>query len=805
MSTFFIDPATSAALWIVIKASVLLVIAAVAQALWRQRASAEIRHLVWTLAIVGLLLLPILSLALPGWPVVIRTATKTADVPLAINGLQEHADLGRQSAGLGPSAAPVLLVESADGISASTVIVTVYAAGVFVMLMPLLMQWRNVRRLARGASDVQDSEWRRLFHECAGRMGVHRPVRLLRSRERSMPMVWGTWRPAILIPAIAETWAENRRRAVILHELAHVARYDCLTQTLACVARALYWFHPAAWWVARRLRLERELACDDRVIMAGTQGREYAGHLLEIAYTFGNQQAPALAVSMARPRQLECRMLAALDAARNRNVPAFRVRFAGAAMATALLSSLAAARPTIAAAELDSEHAPAAASASAARQQDPTPAFHLESVEGILRESASRVVRAAAAAVGMAQENLPGTWEIRPTSTAGTVHLRLVEVNSSSSTNIPLDRLDGLTAAQLAGAGGPVQFRLRRDAGTFTFEGVLRNGVGAGTFSFTPDPNFPAELAKRGFARPTAREQYQMARHDVGYAFMDELNTQGYSKPQTSELVRAGQHGVHVTYLREMGALGYRLGSLEPLIELRDHGVTPAYIRELAEQGYKGLSADELRRARDHGITPEYVRGMREAGYGSLPMDELIKARDHGVTPEFVRELGDAGHRKLPLDQVIRVRDHGVSPEYVRELRQLGHELPIDELVRARDHGVTLDYVRGMRDAGHGSLTMQQLIKARDHGVNLEFVRGMAALGYAGSPIESLVRLRDHGVTPKYVEELKTLGYDRLAIEDLVILRSHGLTPDRIRAANARAGTRLPLDMLKSLAAGGMR
>ena len=68
---------------------------------------------------------------------------------------------------------------------------------------------------------------------------------------------------------------------------------------------------------------------------------------------------------------------------------------------------------------------------------------------------------------------------------------------------MPLDRLEGLTAAQLAGAGGPVQFRLRRDAGTFTFEGVLRNGVGAGTFSFAADPGFPAELAKRGFARPT--------------------------------------------------------------------------------------------------------------------------------------------------------------------------------------------------------------------------------------------------------------------------------------------------------------
>ena len=99
---------------------------------------------------------------------------------------------------------------------------------------------------------------------------------------------------------------------------------------LAAAACAVYWFHPAAWWIARRLRIERELACDDRVIAAGTEARDYAGHLLEIAYSLGGHRAPALAVSMARRHQLEGRLLAALDAARNRTSPALRVRAAAA-------------------------------------------------------------------------------------------------------------------------------------------------------------------------------------------------------------------------------------------------------------------------------------------------------------------------------------------------------------------------------------------------------------------------------------------------------------------------------------------
>ncbi|MGH9371254.1 MAG: M56 family metallopeptidase [Vicinamibacterales bacterium] len=774
MSTFFVDSAMAAALSIAVKVSLLLAVAAIVQAVVLRRSSAAARHLIWTLAIAGALLLPMLSLALPDWPVIRRTPPVNADRAPIVDRVERSPDVADVAAPLPIPAAAAPTARTADSMSWGALLAAVYATGVLVVLLHLAMQWRNVRQLARESTGVQDSAWMRLLSECARSIGVRRPVRLLRSRTRSMPMAFGTRHPAILVPAIADTWPDDRARAVILHELAHVARYDCLTQTLASATCAVYWFHPGVWWVARRLRIERELACDDRVIAAGTVPRDYAGHLLEIAFTFGRHQAPALAVSMARPRQLEGRMLAVLDSARNRTAPAWRLRLASAAIAAALLLPLATVTTSGAAADSGSDHTPALAGPLPGPAQGQVIGPHLQAAPWA--EFARRVVHAVAAAIVVPQDTLPGTWEVRPTSTKGTVHLRLMEVNSSSGSNIPIERLEGLTAAQLAGAGGPVQFRLRRDAGTFTFDGVIRSGVGAGTFSFTPDPNFPAELAKRGFGRPTALEQYQMARHDVGYEFLDELNKQGYAKPDVSELVRAGQHGVHVTYLRDMGALGYRLGSLDPVITLRDHGVTPAYIRDLADQGYKGLSAEGLRQARDHGITPEYVRAMREAGYGALPMDQLINARDHGISAQFVRELGEAGHRKLPLDELIRVRDHGVTPEYVRDMRQLGHGLPVNELVRARDHGVDVDFVRGMATVGYGSL-----------------------------PMDSLIRLRDHGVTPKYAQEVKALGYDRLTPEDLLTLRNHGLTPDRIRAANARAGTRLSVDLLKSLAAGGMR
>jgi beta-lactamase regulating signal transducer with metallopeptidase domain len=763
MSATLLDAAMSPAPLLVIKVSLLLGAAGCVAVLLRRRTSAATRHLIWTLALVGTLLLPMASVIFPGWTFTIATAPKAGDAA-PVN------DRGSESVASPSTSASVTVDADARPVrrfnfSWPALIGAVYSAGVAVVLIALFGQRSSVRQCARRSSDVSDPEWRRLLAECARGMGVRSEVRLLRSREQSMPMTFGIQRPSILIPVIADTWTGDRRRAVLLHELAHVARRDCLTQTLAFVACTLYWFHPAVWWVTRRLRIERELACDDRVIAAGTQPREYAGHLLEIAYSFGDHRASAIAVSMARPNQLESRMLAALDDGRNRTVPAPRERAAGTLIAAAVLLGIAGATPTLDASDPEGERPGVTDAAS-------QPARPLARVLTDLSGGAQSTLRtAAAAAIRTAQENLPGTWELRPTEKEGVVHLRLTELNSSNGSNVPVDQLEGLTAAQLAGPGGPVQFKIRRDAGTLTFEGVLRNRVAAGTFSFSPNPTFPAELAKRGFAQPTAREQYQMARHDIGFAFVDELSKQGYAKPPTAELVRAGQHGVNVTYLREMGSLGYRLGSLGPLVTLRDHGVTPDYVRALADLGYKQLPADEIRKARDHGITPEYIRGMRDSGYASLTMEQLINARDHGVSPEYVRELGEAGHSKLPLPQLIRVRDHGVGGDYARDMRQLGFTVPIDELVRARDHGVTA-----------------------------EFVREMAALGYTNLTLDNLIRIRDHGVTPDYAKALKALGYDRLPVEDLVMLRDHGLTAERIRAANERAGTRLPIDLLKSLA-----
>ncbi|MEX2118286.1 MAG: M56 family metallopeptidase [Pirellulales bacterium] len=171
--------------------------------------------------------------------------------------------------------------------------------------------WLRVR-----ASRVTDGTWIRLRDELSQRLGLRRPVELLETDLPLVPMTWGIVRSIVLVPLEARGWADCLKRTVLLHELAHVKRFDVGFQMLARLACAIYWFHPLAWYGLRRLRIERELACDDCVLSAGERPSDYASGLLDIARRLRPVGLGA-AVAMAQTNNLEGRVRALFDRARS--------------------------------------------------------------------------------------------------------------------------------------------------------------------------------------------------------------------------------------------------------------------------------------------------------------------------------------------------------------------------------------------------------------------------------------------------------------------------------------------------------
>src|SRR5882762_1422629 len=342
-----------------VKATVLLLLAAVGT-LFLRRSAASLRHLVWTLACGGVLALPLASALLPNWRV---AGWPRLDVPVAFNAEQLAPQVSERKPA--PAARVVPTVQTRSPVPTATVddgpvrwsltpdwtalVFPVWLGGVGAVLILLAIGLARIMWLDRVTRPVENEAWLILVEELSLELGLHRHVRLLQSKGPAMPMTWGIRRPAILLPGEADAWDAERRRDVLLHELAHVKRHDFLIQLIARIACAVYWFHPLVWLAATRLREERERACDDHVLRAGATPSVYATHLLEIARGLRAARATSLAsVAMARPAQLATRLLDVLDAGRSRDTLSARSAVPAWIAAIAVVVPLAAAAPRVA-------------------------------------------------------------------------------------------------------------------------------------------------------------------------------------------------------------------------------------------------------------------------------------------------------------------------------------------------------------------------------------------------------------------------------------------------------------------------
>src|SRR6266571_4136072 len=244
-----------------------------------------------------------------------------------------------------------------------------------------------------------------------------------------------------------------------------------------------------------------------------------------------------------------------------------------------------------------------------------------------------------------AQRTVPsdGQWLIEPGYHPGTVQLsvRYGERGNSSnwSRDVALREFVGLSAADMRGSGVTVHFKIVRSAGTLTCEGWFEDGKGSGHFTYQPNPDFVAELAKRGIDAPTAWDQFQMTMAGVGLDLVDELARQKYERPTAAELARMAMHGVDLEYVRDLGARGYHLGDPKSLVRMRDHGVDREFIGSLDSAGYRNLGADDLVRVRDHGVDGEFIEALDSAGYKNLGLENLVRLRDHGVDGDYIADM----------------------------------------------------------------------------------------------------------------------------------------------------------------------
>ena len=379
----------------------LVLVAAVGTVALLRRHSAATRYLVWSVAMICLLLLPLLGWLLPvlhapvlpemplAWvrperaepvtlalPPIEAAASPTEGAPIVARSMPFVGMMARPTPrapmvvpyseppganpyAVAPRSAPqrsLAPVSEAEGRASSSLqrstptawvavptwpalLAGLYFLGAAMMLVHLAAGAARVARMIRNARPVVDGSLRRNFKQAVAKLGIERPVRLLESDAAPVPVAWELFRPAVLLP-------RERRQVVLLHELAHVQWRDCQMQLLAHVALAFHWLNPLAWLAMRRLRIEREHACDDKVLSFGCRPSDYADHLLQIARRLVPRRGLAWAApAMASASRLEGRVAAILDPENPRRLPERRTTMAVLVTTLILLLPLAALQP----------------------------------------------------------------------------------------------------------------------------------------------------------------------------------------------------------------------------------------------------------------------------------------------------------------------------------------------------------------------------------------------------------------------------------------------------------------------------
>ena len=331
---------------LIIRVSLLLG-AGMITALLLHRRSASVRHLVLSASLGGSLVLAMLVPWAPRLEIPVKSWR--SDTPRSVRSLRSLRGarampklVKRETPLPTPSSTPGTVVENEGVLSDSTLMSGVsivhaadrpplwlmaWLAGALLTLGWGLSGRLGLQLLARRARRVTDGPWRDIVGETAARLGVTKPIALYVSDSVGAPMTWGSLRPVLIVPVESESWSDELMRSVAAHEVAHIARNDYLLQLMAMASCAVYWFHPFVWMASHRMRQAAERACDDQVLKLGTDGEEYAAHLIRVARVSRHLRlSGAVAIGMARPSTLEGRIVDVLDSSRARGEADARVR-----------------------------------------------------------------------------------------------------------------------------------------------------------------------------------------------------------------------------------------------------------------------------------------------------------------------------------------------------------------------------------------------------------------------------------------------------------------------------------------------
>jgi bla regulator protein blaR1 len=519
-------------------------------------------------------------------------------------------------------------------------------------------------RIKKGAPVTEALRERCL--ELQRQLGLDRIVRYCESLQLQAPAVVGWFQPMVLLPVSALTGLTTQQlESVITHELAHVKRLDSFVNLFQVATETLLFYHPAVWWLSKRIRTERENCCDDLAISVCGHPVEYARALATMAEW---QSTPALAMAANRGPLAE-------RVARLLGVAKLDRGLRGAGLVGGLLcvcASVLAGNALLGAAQPNK----------ASNNQRPGPA--IEEVRYEDRDAAI-VVRPARPLPKPVTE--PGMTLIpAPTPALAAEFSPMPEAPVIAGTN--QDGQDQENKAENS--------EVRADERKRSRSGSYIDGLKA-----------------EGIVDLSIDQLIAMKIQNVTPEYVHSIHALGL-KPEVNEFIAMRVQSVTPELIRRLRDAGLTQ-NIDQIIAMRVQGVTPEYVRQLHEMGFD-KDAGSVLAMKVQGVTSEYVREMRSVTDPKLSGREIVAMKVQGVTPEYVRELKAMG-LQLDADDVIAMRVQGVTAEYVQRLQSAGLKLDARGVIGAKVQGITPEFIERARSHGFQTLNIDKLLALKNSGV----------------------------------------------------------------------------------------
>ena len=496
-----------------------------------------------------------------------------------------------------------------------------WLAGVLLLSARSIGGWFSAQRLKTWNTTPVDSIWEQRAQRLAQALKVSRPVRISKSALARLPAVVGWFRPVILVPASALAGVDPQQlEALLAHELAHIRRHDYLVNLIQTAAETLLFYHPAVWWVGRRIRIERENCCDDLAVSACGDVLTYARALTRLEELRSGESQYAMAAAggslLARIR----RLLGPGETAEQNP----RTWLAGVLVALTLCAVWAGAHASSLRLSAGSQTEPPSAVVSvsdpAPQEAGPTEVQNTEPAKPARQASSGSFIDDLAAA---GYSNL---------TVDQLIAFKIHEVTPEYITQLREAGMTGLTPDQL------IAFRI--------------HGVNARQLK---------EWKSAGIAQVTPDQAVALRIHDVTPEFVAQMKKLELGEISVDRLIAMKIHNVTPEFAAEMKGLGLAGIGIDQLVAFRIHNVVATQLREMQSLGLGMPSADQAVALRIHEVTPEFVRDLKDAGLTKLSFDELIAARIHGITRDFIQAAIKHGFKNLTLDQLIQLKRMGIQ------------------------------------------------------------------------------------------------------------------------------------------------